>query len=127
MGLLSTLKARLNAARNPDLRFEAKWVVTVSSDRISCERPNGNVKSVEWADLRMVAVETTDEGPFAADVFWHLTGETSSCVVPLGATGEPALVERLQTLPGFDNETLIKAMTSTSNQRFILWQKPDAT
>jgi hypothetical protein len=77
--------------------------------------------------LQLVAVETTDEGPFAADVFFHLTGETSGCVVPLGATGEPVLVERLQTLPGFDNETLIKAMTSTSNQRFILWQKQNAT
>jgi hypothetical protein len=127
MSLFSTLKARLNAALHPDLNFEAKWIVAVSDHRISCTRPNGKAESLEWADLKVVAIETTDEGPFAADVFWYLAGESSGCVVPLGATGEPTLVERLQTLPGFDNEALIKAMTSTSNQRFILWRKNGAT
>ena len=127
MGLFSVLKARLNATRNPDLKVEEKWIVAVSDDRISCTRPSGKIESLEWADLQVVAIETTDQGPFAADVFWYLAGETSGCVVPLGATGEPALVELLQTLPGFDNEALIKAMSSTSNQRFILWRKNDAT
>jgi hypothetical protein len=127
MSFFSTLKARMHAGRNPELNVESKWIVTVSDEQISCERPNGKVESLDWADLKIVAVETTDKGPFAADVFWYLAGETSGCIVPLGATGEPGLVERLQTLPGFDNETLIKAMTSTSNQRFILWQRSDAT
>jgi hypothetical protein len=127
MGFFTILKARWRAACNPDLNFEAKWNVTVSENEVSCTRPNGKVESLKWDDLEVVAVETTNEGPFVADVFWYLAGETSGCVVPLGATGEDAMLKRLQTLPGFDNETLSKAMASTSNQRFILWRKNDAT
>jgi hypothetical protein len=127
MGFLTMLKARWRAARNPELNFEAKWNVTVLEDEVSCTRPNGKVESLKWDDLEVLAVETTDEGPFVADVFWYLAGKTSGFVVPLGATGEDALLKRLQALPGFDNEMLSTAMASTSNQRFILWRRDSAT
>lgn len=127
MGLLAKLKDRLRVATNSDLNFESKWVVTVSENEISCVRPNGIVESLTWDELEVVAIETTDEGPFVADVFWLLAGATSGCVVPLGATGEDLMLKRLQTLPGFDNETLTKAMSSTSNARFVLWRKNAAT
>ena len=127
MGLLAKLKGRLRLSANPDLNFESKWIVTVSEQGISCMRPNGIVESLTWDDLEVVAIETTDEGPFVADVFWFLAGETSGCVVPLGATGEDIMLKRLQTLPGFDNETLTKAMSSTSNARFVLWRRTAAT
>jgi hypothetical protein len=86
-------------------------------------RPQLIVESLTWNDLEVVAIETTDEGPFVTDVFWLLPGETSGCVVPLGATGEDLMLKRLQILPGFDNETLTKAMSSTSNARFVLWRR----
>lgn len=127
MGLLAKLKDRLRVATNSDLNFESKWVVTVSENEISCVRPNGIVESLTWDELEVVAIETTDEGPFVADVFWLLAGATSGCVVPLGATGEDLMLKRLQTLPAFDNETLTKAMSSTSNARFVLWRKNAAT
>lgn len=127
MGLLAKLKDRLRVATNSDLNFESKWVVTVSENEISCVRPNGIVESLTWDELEVVAIETTDEGPFVADVFWLLAGETSGCVVPLDATGEDLMLKRLQTLPGFDNETLTEAMSSTSNARFVLWRKNAAT
>jgi hypothetical protein len=117
------MNAEANSNRNP----ESNWVVTLSDEEISCTRPNGKVESLKWNDLKLVTIETTDEGPFVADVFWCLAGETSGCVVPLGATGEEAMLERLQALPGFDNEQLIEAMASTSNQRFLLWRKADVT
>ena len=127
MGFLNILKARLSSTLNSDLDSEAKWIVTISDDEVSCIRPNGKVESVKWDDLELVAIETSDEGPFVADVFWYLAGKTSGCVVPLGASGEDALLKRLQMLPSFDNEMLPKAMTSTSNQRFILWRRNGAT
>ena len=123
MGLFATLKGRLRGAVNPDLSDEAKWIVIVSELELSCMRPNGALEAVAWDDLEVVAIETTDEGPFVADVFWNFAGKTSSCVVPLGATGDEALLTRVQSLPGFDNEMLVKAMTSTSNERFVLWRR----
>jgi hypothetical protein len=92
---------------------------------VRCERPDGRVESVAWNDLEAVIVETTDEGPWAADVFWILarTNMAMGCVIPQGATGEKALLERLQKLPGFDNKALIQAMGSTSNAKFLCWKK----
>lgn len=127
MSLLGTLKARLNAALTPDLNFESKWIVKMSDTHVSCTRPNGQTESLNWDDLRTVVIETTDEGPYAADVFRYLVGEQAGCVVPLGATGEDVMVKRLQALPGFDNDAFGEAMISTSNRKFIVWQRNGAT
>jgi hypothetical protein len=126
MDFLTTLKDRFKAGFTPDLNFEGKWFVAVSDTEISCTRPNGNVESVDWDDLRVVAIETTDEGPWP-DVFWYLAGKEAGCVVPLGATGEDLLVERLQALCGFDNAAFAEAMSCTSNRRFIVWKRNGGT
>ena len=125
---LSSLKTNLKAAfGKQDLNFEAEWVVSVDEHQISCTRPNGLIESVGWNDLKLIEIQTTDDGPFAPDVFWYLIGDESGCVVPLGATGEPALFERLQQLSGFDNEAVSEAMSSTSNCTFVCWQRSRAT
>ena len=102
---------------------EQAFVVTCSETEVRCRRPDGMVETVPWAELQAVLVETNDEGPFACDVFWILVGETGGCVIPQGATGEQALLERLQALDGFDNQALIDAMLSTFNQRFLCWKR----
>ena len=127
MSFLDTLKDRLKRGFAPDLDLESRWVVAVSDTQISCTRPNGNAESLNWDDLKIVVIETTNEGPFAADVFWYLAGEQTGCVVPLGAMGEDVIVKRLQALPRFDNEAFGKAMASTSNRRFIVWQDKGET
>ena len=33
------------------------------------------------------------------------------------------LLSRLQQLPGFDNEAVIKAMGSTNNAKFLCWKR----
>src|ERR1700754_3030753 len=116
--LKSKFRAR-PAVSNP----EGAFVVTMSDDLISCARSTGLIESVRWDDLKEVAIVTTDEGPFAIDVIWLLVGESSGCVVPQGAAGEQELLVRLQTLPGFNNEALIEAMTSTRNRKFVCWEK----
>lgn len=73
--------------------------------------------TVELEDLQRVEILTTDQGPFRPDVFWVLHGSETSCVGPQGATGERELLDRLQKLPGFRNEAVIKAMPSTENRR----------
>jgi len=77
-------------------------------------------ESVTWAELTEVRIHTTAGGPFAEDVFFVLVGSDGGCVVPQGEV--PAgFLERLQALPGFDNEALIAAMSSTSENDFLCW------
>ena len=110
----------------PPIQPESRIVVHVSDTEVRCERPDGRVESVTWNDLQAVIIETTDAGPIGADVFWILAGTSTSsgCVIPQGATGDSALLERLQKLPGFDNEAFIRSMTSTDNEKFLCWQRP---
>ncbi|HKY32491.1 MAG TPA: STM3941 family protein [Candidatus Polarisedimenticolia bacterium] len=110
----------LRAALEPERRF----VVRLSGPEVLCERPDGTVERVHWADLQSVEVLTTDKGPHAPDVFWVLHGTDGGCVVPQGATGDGELLERLQRLPGFDNKAFIEAMGSSANGRFLCWRKP---
>ena len=99
------------------------FVVTISDTEITCTRPDGLSESVRWDDLKAVLIQTTDEGPFGDDVFWVLLGNESGCVVPQSATGEKEFLERLQTLPNFDNEAVIEAMSSIDNNQFLCWKK----
>lgn len=102
---------------------ESKFIVSINNEGISCQRPDGAVESVLWADLRAVLIETNDEGPFACDVMWVLVGKTGGCVIPQGATGEQELLARLQELPGFRNEAVIQAMGCADNARFLCWRR----
>jgi hypothetical protein len=102
----------------------APAIVSYDEELISCTKPNGTIESVKWKDLKAVLIETTDEGPFACDVFWVLLGSNQTgCVIPQGATGESELLKALQDkLPAFNNEALLLAMASTQNNRFIIWE-----
>lgn len=108
---------------HPPLLPESRFVVRLSDTEVTCERPDGKVERVGWADLQKVEVVTTSDGPFAPDVFWVLHGTDGGCAVPQGATGDSELLERLQALPGFDNHAFIEAMSSASDRRFLCWQR----
>lgn len=105
------------------LEPESRFIIRLSDSEVVCERPDGRVERVGWSDLQKVEVVTTGDGPFAPDVFWVLYGTSGGCAVPQGATGDKELLERLQALPGFDNQAFIEAMSSTSDRRFLCWQR----
>lgn len=124
--MLGILKKLFGGSTGADasLQPESQFVVRVTDSDVVCERPDGQTERVAWEELQAFIVETTDGGPWVADVFWILVGANNSgCVIPQGATGDKALLERLQQLPGFNNEELIRAMGSTSNQKFLCWQR----
>ncbi len=123
MNWVDWLKSKFESASDAGIDPEADWVVTISEVKVTCVRPDGFVESVGWDDLKEVVIATTDEGPFAADVMWLLIGEESGCIVPQGAKGEDELLRKLQTLAGFNNEAVIEAMGSTSNRKFVCWEK----
>lgn len=93
---------------------------------VRCVRRNGLVESVTWDDLQIVFIETTDLGPIVDDVFWVLGGSSGGCVVPSEANGCEELVARLQQLPGFDNEAVVRAVQCTDNGTFVCWQRAKA-
>ena len=70
-----------------------------------------------------VVIVTTDDGPFADDVFWVLRCGDREEVIPDGSPASANLLETLQKLPGFDNEAVIKAMMCTDNARFVVWRR----
>lgn len=108
------------------LHPEAQTVISFDEEHVRVTRPDGEMQSVRWADLTMVGIRTTDEGPFVADVFWGLRGadKAPAVVYPQGATGESDLLEAMQKrLAGFDNRKLIEAMGCTGNAFFLIWER----
>jgi len=98
---------------------------TVTFDELSVKRvmQDGRVEKIAWTELEEVCIITTDQGPAVDDVFYLLTGNGRGCAVPSEAVGMQALLPRLQALPNFNNEMAIRAMSSTSNAKFLCWQR----
>jgi hypothetical protein len=80
------------------------------------------VTAVRWDALVEVALMTTSRGPFEEDVFFVLTyDDASNDSIPLGEAQH--LLPRLQELPGFDNETFIRAMGVSEEGVSVLWRR----
>ncbi len=105
------------------LQPEASYRVAVDEATVSCTTPRGDTTAAAFAELERVVIRTTNEGPIAPDVFWMLSGAGHTCVVPQGATGEEALIDRLAKLPGFQFEAIIAAMRCAENQEFECWKR----
>src|SRR5688572_14627335 len=98
---------RYPAKAHRKLDPESRFIVRLSEEAVSCERPDGKVERVSWNDLQRVEILSTADGPFLPNAFWVLTGTDSGCVIPWGATGNVALLERLQRLPRFDSMAVL--------------------
>jgi hypothetical protein len=100
--------------------------ITVDEDGVRRRLADGSEESVSWAQLKEVAIRTTPEGPWQEDVFFLLIGEGGGgCAVPAGHPAADDLMGRLQSLPGFDNEAFIEAMTTTEDGLFVVWQRTE--
>lgn len=98
-------------------------VVEFDGESITCRRSNGTVETIRWDHLEGVTIMTTSAGPLTDDVFFVLAGKDTGCVVPSEAEGSAELLRRLQTLPGFDNEAVIRAMACTDDATFLCWRR----
>jgi len=101
---------------------ESEFIIETNDEIVSCKNPDGTVESILWPELKAVIIETNDGGPFVPDAFFLLIGEQSGCVIPLGATGEEKLLDKLLSLPGYNYKEHITAMASTENARFLCWK-----
>lgn len=90
---------------------------------VTYQRADGTRETMRWDELEEVGIVTTADGPFAEDVYWVLLGpdRRTGCAIPACASGMDQLIARLQQLPDFDNDAVIRAMGSTSEARFECW------
>ncbi|MEN2789016.1 hypothetical protein ABC974_05210 [Sphingomonas oligophenolica] len=71
-----------------------------------------------------IIVETWDTGPFPTDLCWLLAdAEDKILFVMPGGTLDKAMLGRIGNTPGFDKAAIRRAMRSTSNARFTVWQR----
>ena len=126
LGFAIALRISWRSLRRPAPRTPLTAMVTYDDRGVARRLADGRVESIRWDQLAEVAIVTTDEGPFVDDVHWLLIGSdgTTGCAVPSETEGTADLLERLQKLPGFDNEAVIKAMGHTENARFVVWRRP---
>ncbi len=96
--------------------------VRVDGDEVVRSMRDGRTESVRWGALRSVDVVTTSDGPFGDDWFWILRSDAAGCAVPGTAIGADGLLERLQALPGFDNEAVLRAAGCTDDATFPCWR-----
>jgi hypothetical protein len=115
----------LNRDRHSKILAAAAGKIEITDEGCVYIQKGNPKKTIKWRDLIEVSIITTDQGPFIDDVYFHLRGPTENqeLRIPQGAVGTDRLVERLQALPKFQNEEMIKAMTSTANNHFICWKK----
>lgn len=98
---------------------------SVSVDDIGVRRQlaDGSEESVTWAELSAVVVRVIPEGPWNEDVFLMLAGANGNgTAVPSGDPAADALIERLQSLPGFDNDKFVEAMTTDADEAYVVWK-----
>jgi hypothetical protein len=120
MGFFSFFRKKEKPAK-PDP--ESRVIIEFDDERIWCTRPGSPEQTMLWTELIGVAIKTTDEGPFAPDVFWVLGAKDKVVMYPGGATGEQEMLTRLQKLPSFNNEAVIEAAGCTDNKLFVCWEK----
>ncbi|EHY88604.1 hypothetical protein ACWGRK_18700 [Saccharomonospora azurea] len=98
---------------------------SISVDDVGVRRllADGSEESITWADLAAVVVRVIPEGPWKEDVFLMLAAsDGTGTAVPSGDPAADALIERLQTLPGFDHDMFVEAMTTDADKAYVVWK-----
>ena len=118
-------KTQQQAQTPPSPEPERDWQVTLRDGQIIVQKGADEIKSIDTKNLGGIIIETNDQGPWNSDVWWLLFDENKqlACAFPQGAEGEKEAVELLSSLPSFDHEAMIKAMGSTDNAVFPVWEK----
>jgi hypothetical protein len=102
----------------------AVGVVEVHEGRVMYLAPGEDGGSADVRELTRVEIVTTAGGPFEPDVFWVLTQPGQPLLtIPTEATGAGELFDALSALPGLSWEAVARAMGSTENARFLVWEK----
>jgi hypothetical protein len=114
-----------SGARNsPSARSRS---VSVDDTGVRRQLADGSEEAVTWSELTAVVIRVIPEGLSKEDVFFMLAGANGKgTAIPSADPAADALIERLQTLPGFDHEKFIEAMTTDADEAYVVWSTEDA-
>jgi hypothetical protein len=95
----------------------------LQGDIFTFKRPFRSSVSLRIEDFDEIGAESTDQGPFAEDMFWILKRGKVRLRI-----GDPhpmfkQLMERFGSLPGFNWLPFIEAQSCTRNRYFVCWRK----
>lgn len=122
--LLHVWRGQSHSSKCPEgkgLYPECLYHVSVENDVIQVKSPEGSVAAIAKNDIRELAIETNDSGPWDTDVWWEIKTLSSDFRFPQGATGEQLAMRWFETFVGYKDDEVIRAMGSTSNARFVCW------
>jgi hypothetical protein len=105
------------------LQPEARFIVTVTESEIVCSTPYGKIQRCSLRELERIVIQTNDKGPFVSDMTWILQDKRQVCKIPMGATGEKVMIDRLSEIPGFDFDEMMNAMECVENREFLCWKQ----
>ena len=122
-------KARARCPEGNGLYPECLYVVRATDQQLEVVGPDGGIASQLLSAVTRVVVETNDSGPLGADVWWHWYGSSPAivCSYPQGATGESAALALLGSFHGVNDDQLRKAMGSTRNRSFTVYERARLT
>lgn len=96
--------------------------IEIDADGVQRVLADGSLETVRWDGLTEIRIATTSDGPLSEDIFWMLFGPDRSKGVALpGSYVDDDLLRRFQSLPGFDNDQVIAAMSSIEDAQFVVW------
>jgi hypothetical protein len=102
--------------------MENDFHVILSGNSLKAESRHRGIEEVEWDKLKKISIVTNDKGPFTADVFLVLLTDTGGCVVPQGNDSYSELYEKVTAFENVNFENVIKAMSSSANSEFVVWE-----
>jgi hypothetical protein len=118
MGFFSKLFGQKAAGKPED-----NYVTTVTDKYIRVEHPSRKTEQINWDDIVEIRLVNADERPIAPDIWLLLIGDDSGCSIPHGSKGYEQVYDIVSKYEDFNFENVIKSMSSTGNEQFVLWIK----
>ena len=113
------------ARRFPHAPLNRAVEVAFDADTLTFKRGSGLQEAWKLVEVVRITIRTTDRGPFDDDVFLVIETRQSRVWIPQDVAGP--ILHAVQSLPGFDNERMIDAMSCTDNQEFLCWERTNST
>jgi hypothetical protein len=113
------------------LRSEPQGLhVLHDADLITLKIPGAPDTAVAWTDLQSVTIVSGDATAEPPELYWLLHGpdRRRPLLIRMGIPGEHDLVHAMQArLEGFDNMTVVEAMSANGSVGFKIWDAAAAT
>lgn len=117
MGILNYILGFLKGTQHSSAPYE----VLVCDDTIVGRFPDRLIR-IDLHAIRRIEAVTIDEGPWSEDLYFFFFSDDEKFVIASEMKSIDEMLNKLQTLPGFDDEMLKLAASTTVKRTFPLWR-----